>query len=90
MLAEEFDVRRIRLDEGVVPGDIDVCDGKMGQTTDKIQFAIDQYLMRGGAVIVLAGMYGVKPHMVRSMLSEKTIRCSICLRHMVSKWSRHS
>jgi ABC-2 type transport system permease protein len=62
VLKEEFDLRRIRVDEGVVPGDIDVLIiGKLGPLTDKMQFAIDQYLMRGGAVIAFAGMYSVKP-----------------------------
>lgn len=61
-LATDFEFRRLDLDDGVVPGDIDVLlVAKPGALDDKQQFAIDQYLMRGGAVIALAGAYRVKP-----------------------------
>ena len=57
--------------------------GKMGQMTDKIQFAID----RISCEVARSSFWPVctvsNRNMVRSMLSEKTIRCSICLRHGV-------
>lgn len=62
MLSTEFNVRRTQLEDGVVPGDIDVLIvGKTGTMTPKQQFAIDQYLMRGGALIVYAGGYSIEP-----------------------------
>ncbi|MBN2804286.1 MAG: Gldg family protein [Deltaproteobacteria bacterium] len=55
-LNEEFKVNRVDLADGVVPGDIDILIvAKPGTMTDKQKFAIDQYLMGGGAMIVLAG-----------------------------------
>lgn len=61
-LSADYAFRRIQLDDGVVPGDIDVLIvAKPGELDAKQQFAIDQYLMRGGAVIALAGAYRVKP-----------------------------
>ena len=57
---QDFEVKRVKLDDGVVPPDIDVLIvGKPGKLDDKQQFAIDQYLMRGGAVLVLAGAYDI-------------------------------
>jgi len=55
-LKQEFKVNRVQLEDGIVPGDIDVLIvGKTGPMSDKQKFAIDQYLMAGGAVIALAG-----------------------------------
>ncbi len=61
-LSEEYDVRLVDISEGTVPGDVDVLIiAKPGPLTAKRQFAIDQYLMRGGSVIFLAGTYSIKP-----------------------------
>lgn len=61
-LAADFEVKQVELKDGAVPGDIDVLIvGKPGPLDPKQQFAIDQYLMRGGAVIALAGAYRIKP-----------------------------
>ncbi len=61
-LSEEYEVRTVKLDDGVVASDIDVLIvGKPGVLTPKRQYAIDQYLMRGGSVIFLAGTYMIKP-----------------------------
>lgn len=61
-LSADFEVKEVDLKDGAVPGDIDVLlVGKPGALDEKQQFAIDQYLMRGGAVIALAGAYRVKP-----------------------------
>lgn len=60
-LSQEYDVRSIDLREGQISSDIDVMVvvGPQGMT-DKERFAIDQYLMRGGAVVVAAGNYGIQ------------------------------
>jgi ABC-2 type transport system permease protein len=61
-LSEEFSVKKIKADDGQVPADIDVLIvAKPGNLTEKQQFALDQYLMRGGALVVLAGAYTIKP-----------------------------
>lgn len=61
-LTQEFQVKRVDLAEGVVPGDIDILVvAKPGAMTDKQKFAIDQYLMSGGAVIALAGDQRIQP-----------------------------
>ncbi len=58
----DFEVQEVEAKDGVVPGNIDVLlIGKPGELDEKQQFAVDQYLMRGGAVIALAGAYRVKP-----------------------------
>ncbi len=58
----DFEVKRVKLDDGVVPADIDVLlVGKAGKLEDKQRFAIDQYLMRGGALVVMAGAYDIEP-----------------------------
>ncbi len=58
---QDFEVKRVKLDDGVVPADIDVLIvGKPGTLGDKQKFAIDQYLMRGGAVLVMAGAFDIE------------------------------
>lgn len=53
--------KRLDLKNGVVSLDIDVLViAKPGKLDEKAQFAVDQYLMRGGAVVALAGAYNVK------------------------------
>lgn len=60
-LTQEFKVTRVDLADGVVPGDVDILVvAKPGAITDKQKFAIDQYLMGGGAVIALAGDKKIK------------------------------
>jgi len=61
-LASEYEVERTQLEDGVVPTDIDVLlVGKTGAMTDVQRYAIDQYLLRGGAVVALAGAYKLEP-----------------------------
>lgn len=52
-LRQSYQLRRVKLDDGRVPGDIDVllvlAPENLGE---KARFALDQYLMRGGALIV--------------------------------------
>ncbi len=59
-LGQTYEVERTQLDDGYVPGDVDVLIvGKTGQTTSQQRYAIDQYLLRGGTVVALAGRYRV-------------------------------
>ncbi len=62
-LGETYEVKPVKLDDGHVPGDIDVLLVFAPVDYDqKKQFAIDQFLMRGGTVLVLAGRYEIDPH----------------------------
>ena len=55
-LGESAQVRRVSLDSGTVPDDIDVLLIAKPDALDETDlWAIDQYVMRGGAIIVLAG-----------------------------------
>ena len=57
-LRETFELRRLTLDEGQVPNDVDVLIlVAPNNMTDLQRYAIDQYLMRGGAMIVAGGHY---------------------------------
>jgi ABC-2 type transport system permease protein len=61
-LQQDYTVRQVDLSTGRVPGDVDVLLVIAPQTmTDEERFAIDQYLMRGGAVVVAAGSYVLSP-----------------------------
>lgn len=65
VLREAYEVRRLTLDDGEIPAGIDVLILLAPQNLSDLQrYAIDQYLMRGGAVIVAAGQYrlGVDPY----------------------------
>ncbi len=57
-LGQDFAVQNVDLTSGWVPGDVDVLLVIAPQAmSEKERFAIDQYLMRGGAVIVSVGNY---------------------------------
>jgi ABC-2 type transport system permease protein len=57
-LDADFTVIRNQIESGSVPGDVDVLIvARPGALDDSQLFAIDQFLMRGGSVIVLAGAY---------------------------------
>ncbi|HRW09501.1 MAG TPA: Gldg family protein [Caldilineaceae bacterium] len=59
-LSQEYTVRNVDLSTGQAPSDIDTLFVIMPENmTDKERFAIDQFLMRGGAVIVAASNYKV-------------------------------
>ncbi len=61
-LREEYEVRSIDLSKGQVPADVDVLLLVAPQgMSDVERFAVDQYLMRGGAVIAAAGSYVLSP-----------------------------
>ena len=60
-LRQEYEVRAVDLSSGTVPAEIDVLVVVAPQgMSDRERFAIDQYLMRGGAVALAAGNYGVQ------------------------------
>jgi ABC-2 type transport system permease protein len=62
-LGESYTVKDVDLKDGRVPSDVDVLlvyGPKMME--EKQKFAIDQYLMGGGAVIVLTGKYDLDPN----------------------------
>jgi ABC-2 type transport system permease protein len=61
-LSQSYNVRGVDLSTGRVPGEIDVLVLLAPQQmSDKERFAVDQYLMRGGAVVVAAGQYVLAP-----------------------------
>lgn len=61
-LSNEYTVRSVDLQNGQVPDDIDMLLVVAPQNMDdKERFAIDQYLMRGGSVVMAAGNYTVIP-----------------------------
>jgi len=76
VLPEDYNLEEVDLSKGRVPGNIDVllviAPQEMG---DMEMFAIDQYLMRGGAVAVLSGNYqlDINPY-ARSLNVKKTRR----------------
>ena len=64
-LRENYELRRVSLDEGQVGTDVDVLIllSPYG-LTDSQRYAIDQFIMRGGSVIAAAGHYrlGIDPY----------------------------
>jgi len=60
VFGEEYVVETVDLESGIVPEHIDVLlVGKAGDLDARKQFALDQYLMRGGKLIALAGRFGI-------------------------------
>lgn len=61
-LGRDYTVQNVDLTSGQVPAGIDVLLVIAPQNmSDKERYAIDQYLMRGGAVVVAAGNYALSP-----------------------------
>lgn len=61
VLTENYELQKVELTDGYVPDVIDVLVvGKAGTMTEEQRFAVDQFLMRGGSVIALAGAYRVE------------------------------
>ena len=59
-LSQDYHVTHVDLSSGQVPADIDVLVLVLPQgLSDSERFAVDQYLMRGGAVVAAAGNYGI-------------------------------
>jgi len=64
-LQQNYTVKPVDLTSGRVPGDVDVLVLIAPQgMSDKERFAVDQHLMRGGAVVVAAGNYVLAPQQV--------------------------
>jgi len=60
LLRDNYNLRRVELTDGWVPGEIDVLLLVAPQNfTDKERLTVDQFLMRGGSVIALAGNYSL-------------------------------
>lgn len=71
-LSETYQVRDVDLKSGHVPDDIDVLMVVAPKNLDdKQRFAIDQYLMRGGSVVVLAGKYDLDPNSMEGLSIRK-------------------
>lgn len=82
-LSEELNVKRIQGTDGTIPSDVDaLIVARPGSLTEKQRFAIDQFLMRGGAVIALAGSYRISTEMGR-MSAMKT---DVGLSEMLEKY----
>jgi len=61
-LGQDYTVRSVDLSNGQAPPDVDTLVVIAPQNlTDRERFAIDQYLMRGGSVIVAASNYTITP-----------------------------
>jgi len=64
-LRESYELRRVTLEEAQIAADIDALVLMSPHSlTERQRYAIDQYLMRGGSIIVAAGHYrlGVDPY----------------------------
>jgi len=84
-LRQEYEVRNQDLSTGWVSADVDVLVVVAPQDmTDKERFAIDQYLMRGGSVVVAAGNYGIEVDQVGGGLALKPLEAN--LREMLSSY----
>ena len=74
-LGDEYEVRGTDLSGGSVPAAVDVLVVVAPQDmTDKERFAIDQYLMRGGAVVAVAGNYVLAPDPYGGGLAVKEVQ----------------
>ena len=61
-LAQDYTVKQVDLSTGRVPGDVDVLVVVGPESfTDAEVFAVDQFLMRGGSLIVATGNYYIAP-----------------------------
>jgi ABC-2 type transport system permease protein len=73
-LRQEYEVRSVDLSAGQVPEDIDALVVIAPQNLSDIErYAIDQYLMRGGAVVVAAGNYVLNPDPLSGTLALKAV-----------------
>ncbi len=65
-LSQNYNVKDLDLTSGRVPGDVDVLLLLAPQgMTDRQRYAVDQYLMRGGAVVMAAGRFVLAPQSFR-------------------------
>ena len=84
-LGQDYTVRQVDLGSGRVSGDVDVLVVVAPQNmSDEERFAIDQYLMRGGSVVVAGGNYVLPSEMFPGGLAVQTV--SGGLREMLSSY----
>ncbi len=82
MLGADFDVETANLDSGSVPAAADVLMVlDPSDLDDKAVFAIDQFLMRGGTVVVAAGSY-------RTTLTQQSLSATP-VRSGLGDWLQH-
>jgi ABC-2 type transport system permease protein len=73
-LRQEYEVHAMDLSTGQVPGEVNVLVIVAPENmTDMERFAIDQFLMRGGSVIVAGGNYAFNPDQVTGSLMVRTL-----------------
>jgi ABC-2 type transport system permease protein len=74
-MTEEYTVRVLDLTSGSVPSDVDVLVVVAPQNlSDTQRYAVDQYLMRGGAVVTVAGNYVLTPDPYGGGLAMKEVQ----------------
>lgn len=84
-LRQEYNVRAVDLSSGQVPTDIDVLVVIAPQNmTDFERYAIDQYLMRGSAVVMAAGNYVLEPDPFTGSLAVREVDAG--LRQMLESY----
>jgi ABC-2 type transport system permease protein len=84
-LGLDYTVKQVDLSSGRVPGDVDVLVVVAPQNmSDEERFAIDQYLMRGGSVVVAGGNYVLPAEPFPTGLSVQAV--SAGLREMLSSY----
>ncbi|GIX07650.1 MAG: hypothetical protein KatS3mg115_2053 [Candidatus Poribacteria bacterium] len=73
-LQQEYAVQEVDLSEGVVPEEVNVLVLIAPQNlTDKERFAVDQFLMRGGSLVVATSPYTVEPEPFTGSLTAKAV-----------------
>ena len=83
-LAQNYTVRTVDLSSGQPPAGIDLLLLVAPQNLDdKARYAVDQFLMRGGAVVVLAGNYAVQADQFSGQLALQPLTGTLAdlLRH---------
>jgi len=74
-MTDEYTVRVVDLSSGSVPSDVDVLFVVAAQgLSDTERYAVDQYLMRGGAVVAAAGNYVLTPEPYGGGLAVKEVQ----------------
>jgi ABC-2 type transport system permease protein len=77
-LGLDYEVRDLDLTSGEIPTDVDILVLIAPQDmTEQERFAIDQYLMRGGAVVVAAGNYAITTDQYSGALSLRQLENGI-------------
>ena len=77
-LMQNYTVKQVDLSTGRVPGDVDVLVVIAPQGLgDAERFAIDQYLMRGGAVVAAAGNYILSPQQLGGGLMIEAVQSGL-------------